>query len=88
MPPAKPSPLLAYLIMLLGVVTGYFYNSQTDPATYVTPLNPELQVVSVQELDGLTIDYALLESEQFMQLRVIGELPVNPGSGGKENPFQ
>jgi hypothetical protein len=86
--PVKQSPLLLYLIMVLGLVLGFLYNSQTDPAAEVTPVPIDLQLTTLQSLDGLKIDYALLESEQFRQLRVFGQLPVDPNGGGKEDPFR
>jgi len=85
---AKQSPMLLYLIMLLGLVLGFLYNSQTDPASEVTPVPANLQLTSLKGLESLRIDYAALQSEAFKSLRVYGELPVQPAAGGKTNPFQ
>ncbi len=85
---AKQSPLILYLVMLLGLVLGYLYNSQSDPAAAVPGVPANLQLTSLKGLDGLKIDYTVLESDQFQQLRVFGQIPVQVGSGGKENPFQ
>jgi hypothetical protein len=84
----KQSPLLFYLIMLLGLVAGFLYNMQSDPAASVPPVPAALQLTSLRGLENLRIDYALLESEQFRQLQVYGELPVQTGTGGKDDPFQ
>jgi hypothetical protein len=84
----RQSQALYYLIMLLGLVGGFLYNSQRDPAADVTPVPPALQITSLRGLETLRIDYAVLESDQFRQLQVYGELPVDPGTGGKDDPFQ
>jgi hypothetical protein len=88
MAPIKQSPLILYLVMLLGLVLGFLYNSQSDPAASVPAVPANLQLTTLRGLDGLKVDYTVLESDQFEQLRVFGELPVDPDGGGKENPFQ
>lgn len=80
--------MLLYLIMVLGLVLGFLYNSQTDPASEVVPVPANLQLTSLKGLENLRIDYAALQSEAFKTLRVYGELPVRPEAGGKTNPFQ
>lgn len=84
----KQSGLILYLIMMLGLVLGFLYNNQTDPAASVPPIPNNFQLTSLKGLDGLKIDYTALESDQFKQLRVFGSLPVQPDTGGKTNPFQ
>lgn len=86
--PGKQSSLLVYLIMLLGLVGGFLYNSQSDPAASVPAVPPALQLTSLRSLESLRIDFAVLENEQFRQLRVYGELPVDPGTGGTNDLFQ
>jgi hypothetical protein len=88
MPSFKESPILLYLIVLLGVVLGYLYNSQANPAASVPPVPVKVQLTTLQPLANLKIDYSLLTSTQFQQLQVFGELPVRPQSGGRGNPFQ
>jgi len=85
---AKQSPMLLYLIMMLGLVVGFLYNSQADPASEVTPVPANFQLISLKGLENLRIDYTALQSEAFRSLRTYGELPVQAGSGGKTNPFQ
>jgi hypothetical protein len=84
----KQSPVLLYLIILLGFVVGFLYNSQTDPAASVPAVPAKDQLTTLQNLANLKIDYSLLTSDQFQRLQVFGELPVQPQSGGKADPFR
>ena len=88
MPPLKQSPLLLSLVMLLGFVMGFVYNSQLDPSGAVSPVPPKLELTSLRGLESLKINYSVLTSSQFQQLRVFGELPVKAPAGGKSNLFQ
>lgn len=88
MPPLKQSPVLLYLIMLLGFVLGFLYNSRLDPSAQVPQIPAAFQLTSLQGLRNLKIDYSVLESDQFQQLRVFGQLPVSVYPGGKTDPFQ
>lgn len=88
MPSFKQSPTLLYLIILLGIVVGYLYNSQTDPSASVPPVPAKDQLTSLQPFTNLKIDYSLLTSDQFRQLRIFGELPVQAQAGGKSDPFR
>ena len=84
----KQSSLILYLVILLGMVLGYLYNSQTDPAAEITPVAPNLQLTSLKSLESLKIDYTALQNSQFQALRTFGELPVRTEQGGDQNPFQ
>jgi hypothetical protein len=84
----KQSPVLLYLIMLLGFVLGFLYNSQLDPSAAVEPISPRFLLTSLRGLEGLKIDYAMLTSPQFQSLRVFGQLPVPVQPGGKDDPFR
>ena len=80
--------MLLYLIMLLGFVLGFLYNSQFDPTASVTPVKPTFQLASLKGLDTLKVDYSLLTNPQFKDLKVFGQLPVKVEGGGKTDPFQ
>ena len=84
----KQSPIILYLIMLLGVVLGFLYTSQVNPAAQVPPVPANYELTSMRGLDTLKIDYSMFSSEQFQQLRIFGSLPVQPQSGGKTDPFR
>ncbi len=83
----KKSPLIQYLIILLGFILGYMYTSQSDPTANVPAIDVKFQS-SVKALSSLNIDFSLLTRPQFQDLRVFGDYPVQPGTGGKTNPFQ
>ncbi len=84
----RQSSLLLYLIVVLGFVLGFMYNSQLDPTAAVPALDPKLQLSSLRGLERVKIDDAILSSEQFTSLRIFGQLPVQVIGGGKSNPFQ
>ena len=84
----RQSPVLLYLIMLLGFALGFLYNSQLDPSAVVTPIPAQFELTSLKSLQNLKIDYSVLASDEFKQLRIFGQLPVQPQAGGKSNPFQ
>jgi hypothetical protein len=84
----QQSKLLVYLIMVLGLVLGFLYSTGSDPTAAVPPLEVGFQLSSMQSLQGARIDNSILTQAAFTSLRVFGSLPVEPGSGGKSNPFQ
>lgn len=84
----RSSPLLAFLIITAGFVLGYVYESQLDTSADILPLNPQYQVSSLKGLEHLSINYSFVTSDAFTSLKVFGELPVVPGTGGNHNPFQ
>ena len=84
----KQSSTLLYLIILLGLVLGYLYNSQSDPTASVPVVSAKNQLSSLQQFTNLKIDYSLLTSTQFKQLQIFGELPVQTQAGGKSDPFR
>jgi hypothetical protein len=84
----RQSSLLLYLIILLGFVLGFMYNSQLDPTVAVPPLDPKFGLASLRGLEHVKINDTILNSDQFTTLRVFGQLPVQVTGGGKSNPFQ
>lgn len=80
--------MLLYLIILLGFVVGFLYNSQSDPTASVPQVDARYQLTSLRGLDRAHVDSAIMQTEQFKELRVFGQLPVRPTAGGKDNPFQ
>ncbi len=80
--------MLLYLIILFGFVMGYLYNMASDPTAVVPVLDAKFQLTALKDLQGARIDQTLFTSDQYKALRVFGSLPVQPQSGGKDNPFQ
>ena len=80
--------LILVMIMLLGVVLGYFYySSYVLPA--LTPVGPPpiSETDDLQKFKDLQIDYGILTNMKFNNLQIYGESPVNPGVTGKSNLF-
>jgi hypothetical protein len=69
-------------------VLGWLWVGQSDPARNVAAIPANLQLTTLRPLRNLDINFSLLDDPQLQDLRAYGELPVIPGSGGKENPFQ
>jgi hypothetical protein len=85
--PRQGSALL-YVIMVFGFVMGYLYNLQSDPAGAVPVLDNRFAMTSLKNLEGAKVDQSVFTSDSYKALRVFGSLPVQPGAGGKDNPFQ
>ena len=88
MPSVRQSPVVPLLIVFLGFVMGWFYNSQVDTTLNIEPVPINYQLGSLSNLEHITIDYSALASDQFRQLQVFGDLPVSAQADGKSNPFQ
>jgi len=74
--------------MLLGMVLGYIWSSQTDPTANVPALDNRFQLTSLKSLQAAHIDDTLVTSDVFTSLRVFGSLPVPTTADGKSDPFQ
>jgi len=86
-PNTKPqSSLIIYLIILIGLVGGFLYNSQVSTPVTVPPISQEGAEI-FRILGGLKINYGVLDNVNYRALTVYGELPVVPGPGGKFDPF-
>jgi len=85
---SRQSPIILYLIIVLGFVLGFLYNSQTDPASSAPAVLAKFQTTSLKGLDTLRIDYSILEQPQFRELKIFGQLPVQASGGGTSDPFQ
>lgn len=88
---SKPSPenIYAFLIVLFGVVLGYIlYSHQlfsiTEPVS-MTVRPPDTE--NMAKLEAVKLDFSIFENIIFQELRVFGEIPVTPGTTGKDNPF-
>ncbi len=78
--------LILFLTVIIGFAAGYFYHTQAGSQEFVEPLPPG-GASDFQKLKDLKVDFKLLEDQRYKALRVYGELPVNPGLHGKQDPF-
>jgi len=93
------SPLIHFLIIVIGAIAGYlFYSSSTiDDASQEIQVNtflPGQETTSVfsssSELEffsSMNFDLSILDDESYKSLGVIGERNTDSGLTGKTNPF-
>lgn len=81
--------LINVVIILAGLVGGYFYYS-----LIIKPNAQPIVVPDVRKDDTLakfkdlkSIDLKLLADPAFRTLKILGEIPVVPGPTGKNDPF-
>ena len=87
---AQPTQNLLILVMiiLLGIVAGYFYySSYVVPAMAPVMPPPIAQKDDLKAFEGLQIDFGILTNKKFQTLQIFGESPVNPGVTGKKDLF-
>lgn len=77
--------MITILVAVIGMAAGYFVY-QSMGAYAVTPA-PAAGAEAFTQLKGLTTDFSVLQDDRFRTLQVFGELPVNPGIGGKNDLF-
>ncbi|MEK7616160.1 MAG: hypothetical protein AAB420_03065 [Patescibacteria group bacterium] len=86
--PHHVSTFILILIVVLGLVAGYFYYVQVvRDESFEVPISPALQDSSFLKFKDLHFDFALFSSNVFTSLKTIGEYPVQPGLTGKQDPF-
>lgn len=82
------NPLILTLIILLGLMAGYFFYSNSLKDNQQDLSEP----LTVEELDFLKFgeqvsNYPILDSRTYNSLRIYGEIPVSLGVSGRTNPF-
>lgn len=85
--PPKSKTLIAYLIILTGLVGGYFYYSYSGAGEVVVPAVPQMGKDDLSRFKDFKIDFSILDSSAYNLLKVYGELPVSIGTPGKRNIF-
>jgi hypothetical protein len=81
------SKLIIYLIVFLGLVGGFLYNSELDPAANVPVVPAGVNSNDLNAFRTLHINYAVIENSAFQELRIFGAFPVPSTAPGKDNPF-
>ncbi|HEY4520502.1 MAG TPA: hypothetical protein VJJ72_01720 [Candidatus Paceibacterota bacterium] len=85
----RQNNLFIILIILLGLVGGYFYYAQAIvPAISSVPPAPINQNNdSLKQFKTITIGFGILSDKVFSTLSAFGESPVQPGLTGKKDLF-
>lgn len=76
------------LIVFFGLMLGYLIYSNTPPAENELPqpaVPPDQE--TREKISQLQLNFSLFDHLSFDQLKIFGEVPVQPGEVGKENPF-
>ena len=84
--PTNPN-LLLYLVIGIGFIGGYFYNSQLGEADSEAP-QPQVITDFVEKYKDFNIDFSVLVDPKINELQVFGEAPVLPGEIGKVDIFE
>ena len=85
---SPPNPFVLGLIVLLGLMVGYFYDSHVNAdSTYDIPLPADAQDQSFLKFKDLHLDFSVLQNAPFTTLKTLGEFPIKPGASGRQDPF-
>ncbi|KKT82501.1 MAG: hypothetical protein A3B99_03055 [Candidatus Yanofskybacteria bacterium RIFCSPHIGHO2_02_FULL_44_12b] len=80
--------ILLIIIILLGLVAGYFYYTEAagepDPPI---PLPIDIEKDDLKSAANINLDFSVFENETYKTLIQFGESPVKPGNTGKTNVF-
>lgn len=80
--------LFVALIIVIGIAIGYFYYSQVLKLSEPTiPPSPISNQDDLKVFRDLSINFGLLDDPLYINLKVVGEMPVNPGFTGKKDIF-
>lgn len=80
------SRIILAFIIVIGLIMGYLSYSDAEPL--VLPEEPFIRQDDIESFRSFTIDFSVLESEEYKSLEIIGESPVNPGiTGERRDPF-
>ena len=80
--------LIPYLLILVGLVGGYFYSSAIDPTASVPPVPANVATSDLAQKKRLKVNYSILQNETYEDLRIFGPYPVPTFAPGTNNPFQ
>lgn len=85
-PSSQQSLLITVLIVIVGFVGGYLYNSSVGSMESV-PTLPAAANESFKRLKDLKINFDLLNDPLYKALQINGQFPVDSSSAGKRDPF-
>lgn len=82
-----PNPFISALIIVLGVVVGYFFYAQTSDDIQEAPVPPAINDPVFLKMKEARLNFSLFDDSMFAALKIFGEYPVRPGAAGKQDPF-
>ena len=86
--PVNQNKLILILIVLVGVVVGYLYYSQSiAPTQQLTEPSMISDKDDLKKFDNLKLNFDILKDGKYRSLQTFGESPVNPGTTGKKDIF-
>jgi len=83
----KESNLFSALIIAIGLVGGFLFYSQIIKPQQISISAPKNNQNDLSKFKTLNIDFSIFENQTFKDLKVLGELPVNPGVTGRADLF-
>jgi hypothetical protein len=86
---AGTSLFVQIAIVLLGVVGGYMYYSSIIKPAKITLSVPEIpKEDSLNKFkDTKSFDFSVLNDPVFKSLKILGDVPVKPGTTGRTDLF-
>ena len=79
--------ILAFIV-ILGTIAGYLSYSGSESPVVPDQAIPSTRKDSIESLADFSIDFSILDNEDYKALEIFGENPVNPGiTGERRNPF-
>jgi hypothetical protein len=86
---AGTSVFVQFAIVLLGLVGGYIYYSQV-----IKPAKVPIVLRDIPKGDSLekfktfdSFDFSVLDNSSFKGLKILGDIPVDPGVTGRTDLF-
>lgn len=80
------NPLILLLIMVLGVIAGYMFYRQGGDA--VVPSVPAAaNDPAFVKYKDFKFDFTLFQNPSFTDLKTYGQVPIVPGSTGRQDVF-
>lgn len=77
-------------IILLGLIAGYLFYSN-----FIAPNKEPIKLPNVIVNDTLSkfrdiksFNFGIFDNLAFKSLKILGDVPVQPGSTGRANPFE
>lgn len=85
----RTNPFILILIILLGLIIGYFYDSQlAGDTSYEVAIPPTANDPTYVAFKDLRFNLALFDDPSFTSLKILGEFPIQPGNTGKTDLFR